>query len=377
MPYTLLYMAIPYYNNTVCLQRVIYICTESRDAVFIKLSKLKMKKIFLFVIASVWALGMSAQKDVKGTTEFGINLGYDFSLKSGGGGLFSLQPEFGKHFSNQFYLGVGTGAIVDDKFNSVSIPAFVRAQVDFPMKGITPYVSLQGGYDFFTSGEGTGWGRINPSIGVKVPVGKNVDFNVGFGYTRTIMDGGGLDLLGFKAGLSFNSNGRGFSKFLKSLDYSIELEAHTPITFTAENATEKDKYTNFIGARFSALAPLPVQNLYAGLSVGVGRYTDKYSYEIRDGVYKNYDESDIYINPMARVKYKAKQIAIADRVYPFVQVDAGVDDLQDVIFSVQPAVGVSIATKGDHSIDVSLGYATKRHYEQNKGCMRIAVGYTF
>lgn len=337
-----------------------------------------MKKIFLFVIASVWALGMSAQKDVKGTTEFGINLGYDFCLQSGGGGLFSLQPEFGKHFSNQFYLGVGTGAYVDDKFNSVSIPAFVRAQVDFPMKGITPYVSLQGGYDFFTSGEGTGWGRINPSIGVKVPVGKNVDFNVGFGYTRTIMDGGGIDMLGFKAGLSFNSNGRGFSRFLKSLDYSIELEAHTPMTAEASNTTEKDKYTNMIGARFSALAPLPVQNLYAGLSVGVGRYTDKYTEEIRNGVYKNYDESGVYVNAMARVKYKAKQIAIADRVYPFVQVDAGVDALNDAIFSVQPAVGVSIATKGDHSIDVSLGYATKRlYYEQNKGCMRIAVGYTF
>ena len=339
-----------------------------------------MKKIFLFVIASVWALGMSAQKDVKGTTEFGINLGYDFGLQSGGGGFFSLQPEFGKHFSNQFYLGVGTGAYVDDKFNSVSIPAFVRAQVDFPMKGITPYVSLQGGYDFFTSGEGTGWGRINPSIGVKVPVSKNVDFNVGFGYTRTIMDGGGMDMLGFKAGLSFNSNGSGFSKFLKTLDYSIELEAHTPMTVTEKesNETNKNKCTNMIGARFSALAPLPVQNLYEGLRVGVGRYTEKDIWYTNDGRHSNYEESSIYLNAMARVKYKAKQIAIADRVYPFVQVDAGLDALYDAIFSVQPAVGVSIATKGDHSIDVSLGYATKRlDYEQNKGCMRIAVGYTF
>lgn len=339
-----------------------------------------MKKIFLFVIASVWALGMSAQKDVKGTTEFGINLGYDFGLQSGGGGFFSLQPEFGKHFSNQFYLGVGTGAYVDDKFNSVSIPAFVRAQVDFPMKGITPYVSLQGGYDFFTSGEGTGWGRINPSIGVKVPVSKNVDFNLGFGYTRTIMDGGGMDMLGFKAGLSFNSNGSGFSKFLKTLDYSIELEAHTPMTVTEKesNETNKNKCTNMIGARFSALAPLPVQNLYAGLSVGVGRYTEKDIWYTNDGRHSNYEESSIYLNAMARVKYKAKQIAIADRVYPFVQIDAGLDALYDAIFSVQPAVGVSIATKGDHSIDVSLGYATKRlDYEQNKGCMRIAVGYTF
>ena len=215
---------------------------------------------------------------------------------------------------------------------------------------------------------------------MKVPVGKNVDFNLGFGYTRTIMDGGGMDMLGFKAGLSFNSNGSGFSKFLKSLDYSIELEAHTPMTVTAQesDATNKNKCTNMIGARFSALAPLPVQNLYAGLSVGVGRYTEKDTWYTNDGRHSNYEESNININAMARVKYKAKQIAIADRVYPFVQVDAGLDALYDAIFSVQPAVGVSIATKGDHSIDVSLGYATKRlNEEQNKACMRIAVGYTF
>lgn len=215
---------------------------------------------------------------------------------------------------------------------------------------------------------------------MKVPVSKNVDFNVGFGYTRTIMDGGGMDMLGFKAGLSFNSNGSGFSQFLKSLDYSIELEAHTPMTITSEesNATEKLKYKNMIGARFSALAPLPVENLYAGFSVGVGRFTENDHFDNHQGAESDYDESGIYVNAMARVKYKAKQIAIADRVYPFAQVDAGVDALCDAIFSVQPAVGVSIATKGDHSIDVSLGYATKRlDNEQNKGCMRIAVGYTF
>lgn len=144
------------------------------------------------------------------------------------------------------------------------------------------------------------------------------------------------------------------------------------------NVTDKVKYTNMIGARFSALAPLPVENLYAGLSVGVGRYTEKNTFDNHSGIQENFDESGIYVNAMARVKYKAKQIAIADRVYPFAQVDVGVDAMYDAIFSVQPAVGVSIATKGDHSIDVSLGYATKRlENDQNKGCMRIAVGYTF
>ena len=83
------------------------------------------------------------------------------------------------------------------------------------------------------------------------------------------------------------------------------------------NETNKVKFTNMIGARFSALAPLPVENLYAGLSVGVGRYTEKNTFDNHSGIQENFDESGIYVNAMARVKYKAKQIAIADRVYPF------------------------------------------------------------
>lgn len=338
-----------------------------------------MKKFALLLIASVLSLSASAQKNVAGTTEFYFNVGYDFGLQKGGGGFLSFQPEFGKHFTDQFYLGVGTGAYVDDGFNSVSIPAFLRAEVDFPMKGITPYVSLQGGYDFFTSGEGTGWGRINPTIGVRVPVSKNVDFNLGFGYTRTIMKGGGSDMLGFKAGLNFNSSGHGFSQFMKSLDYSVELETYTPMTVKEEDSrhTDEIKVTNIFGVRFSALAPLPVKNLYAGLSLGVGRYTEKTTFRT-DNIKHNFDDSSIYGNVMARVKYKAKQIAIADKIYPYAQVDAGVDALYDFIFSVQPAVGVSIETKENKSIDVSVGYSTKRcELEQNKGCMRIAVGYTF
>ena len=338
-----------------------------------------MKKFALLLIASALSLSVLAQKDVAGTTEFNFNIGYDFGLQKGGGSYLSFQPEFGKHFTNQFYLGVGTGAYVDDGFNSVSIPAFLRAEIDFPMKGITPYVSLQGGYDFNTSGEGTGCGRINPTVGVRVPVGKNVDFNLGFGYTRTIVEGGGMDLLGFKAGLSFNSCGHGFSQFMKSLDYSVELEGHTPMTVKEEDReyTEEVKITNMFGIRFSALAPLPVENLYAGLSLGIGRYTEKNTF-CRDDIEDKYDETGIYGNVMARVKYKAKQIAIADKVYPYAQVDAGVEALYDAMFSVQPAVGISIDTKENQSIDISIGYSTKRcEYEQNKGCMRIAVGYTF
>ncbi len=323
---------------------------------------------------------MSAQKDVKGTTEFSFNVGYDIGLQ-GASNCLSFQPEFGKHFTNQFYLGIGTGLFADDHFNSFNIPLFLRTEIDFPMSKCTPYISLQGGYDFNIGDSYTGAGRINPSVGLKVPVGKNVDFNLGFGYTRTIYSGGGTNLLGFKAGLSFNSNGRGFAHFLKTLDYSVELETHTPFT-SKEGYSDgygENKTKGMIGVRLSALAPLPVKNLYAGLSLGVGRATEKSTFVNKYGdSHSNTPQSGVYGNVMARVKYKVKQLTLKEKFYPFAQVDLGMDCLCEPIFSVQPAVGVSYETKGKQSIDVSVGYATKRdEREQNKGCMRIAVGYTF
>ena len=84
-----------------------------------------MKKFALLFSAIAFSLGLYAQKDVKGTTEFSFNVGYDIGLQKTGNCL-SFQPEFGKHFTNQFYLGIGTGLFADDHFNSFNIPLFLR-----------------------------------------------------------------------------------------------------------------------------------------------------------------------------------------------------------------------------------------------------------
>lgn len=81
---------------------------------------------------------MSAQKN--GSFELGGTLGYDFGLKSHQGGLFTFQPEIGKYFSDQFYLGVGTGIVTDDKFDSQMLPVFARGEFDFPVtEKLTPF----------------------------------------------------------------------------------------------------------------------------------------------------------------------------------------------------------------------------------------------
>lgn len=81
---------------------------------------------------------------------------------------------------------------------------------------------------------------------------------------------------------------------------------------------------------------------------------------------------------MARGRYKARQLAISDNVYPFAQLDMGVAAYYDFSFTVNPAVGVAFDTSGGHSFEVSAGYNTVMVDEgESKGSLRIAVGYTF
>ena len=313
-----------------------------------------------------------AQNGNKGKTIFAFNTGYDFVVSSGGGGYFTFQPEFGKYFSDRFYLALGSGLDTDEKFKTFAIPVFLRTEIDFSVNSsITPYVSLLGGYDFNVSG-GVSYGRINPSIGVKVPLSKTVDFNLGFGYTRILFDNGGSDLLGVKAGFNFDSSGKGMAHFFKSLDYSVELGACTSVS------AGEEKYKNIVGVRFNALAPLPVDNLYAGLSVGVGYTENEHTFDNGDEIHEVYKESTIFLDMMARIKYKAKQISISDKIYPFAQVDVGANALYDFAFGVNPAVGISVETSPENSIDFSVGYLRMcPNDDKYKGALRIAVGYTF
>ena len=163
-----------------------------------------MKRVILTtIVAFLLCSNMSARKN--GSFELGGTLGYDFGLKSHQGGLFNFQPEIGKYFSDQFYFGVGTGIVTDDKFDSQMLPVFARGEFDFPVtEKLTPFFSLQAGYDFGTHVNGSI--RINPAVGIKLPLSSKADFNFGFGYTRFISTRNGInstDYLGFKTGVSF------------------------------------------------------------------------------------------------------------------------------------------------------------------------------
>lgn len=325
----------------------------------------------------------SAQTTAKSPNEFSVNIGYNIGLKKEVPDMLLLQTEYGRHINEQFYIGAGTGIITDTKFKTAGIPLFARAEVDFPTENLTPYISFQAGYDFNVSGgNGTGNGRINPVVGVKVPVSKNNTVNLGFGYTRTFASGGGNDYLGFNTGISFNAGGRGLARFFKKFEYSMELETMLPVSYTKERASDdvtEYKYKNFIGFRFNAIMPTKLPNLYAGYSIGMGTFTEKWQW---NGKYASSSDNlqDFYGNIMARARYKVKQVNITDRIYPFAQVDMGIAAYYDIKFAVNPTVGISIMTGKKQSVDISAGYCTVSSDSEDspsKGTLRIAAGYTF
>lgn len=328
-------------------------------------------------------------QDNKSKSEFRVRAGYDFNVGKGGGGTISLLPEIGWNISDQFYLGVVSGVQTSQKFKNPSIPVFVHPEFSFNVPGkITPFIGLEGGITIDTKkvenhGSDIVGGAISPMIGIKTPIGPNTDFSLSFGYTRTITsgEGSGGNALGFKAGINFGSNGKGYKRIVigKSMQ-SIEIE-----TLTAAEDENDDYYykrQGFVGVRYSLLFPI-IDNLYLGPSVGVGlqKYEKGYDGEEDDS------STSMYYYALARARYTVKQLTFANKFYPFAQVEGGLGSFNDTFFAYNAAVGISYEASTNHSIDLSIGYNTvgveqvvgykESGDDVTKGVLRLALGYTF
>jgi hypothetical protein len=359
------------------------------------------KKVLMLLAVVVLAVGNAvAQTDSRmGSNEWRFNLSYDFGLKSGSKGLIGIKPEFGHYFADNVYLGIGTGVIGVDNFNSVSIPIFGHIEYDFSTSNnVVPYFSVQGGYDFNVSEGGGGAGEINPSIGIKFPIGKNTDMNLGLGYTRTIAKGGyGADYAGVKAGFIFDTAGRGLANFFKKADYSAEFEYYTSSMDYLEDEELPDnptkyKYTLY-GVRLDALFRV-AKNFSIGPSIGIGKCNetekrDYYEYVAWNGrtvsVYPVDEKyNGIYGSLMVRFRYDVRQISILNNLHPYACIDAGFPPIAEYLgnaFSIIPSVGVSYDLNNGGAFNLSIGYA-KFHNDEweddiTGNALRIALGYKF
>jgi hypothetical protein len=347
-----------------------------------------IKRLFLFaLVVFMMTFNVTGQTFTKGTNVWNVNLSYDYALKSGYSGIIGVQPEFGRYFTDQCYVGLGTGIMTSDKMDSWAIPLFLRTEFDFSTTGsLTPYFSIQGGYDISSS---SGSGRVNPSFGVKIPWTSNTTLNIGFGYTHTFSDGSGADYLGLKAGVTFASKGKDspIVKFFKRMEYGFELETYTSVSSTQENAgyEKTTKYSSIFGARYTMLYPIG-SHVACGLTLGGGFYDetghDSWGYTQDWG-------KTWYLDLTIRGKYKMTQLAIMkNKLYPIVQLDLGyapwlcftTGDV-NADFQLNPAVGLAYKVGKEGVFDLTLGYSSISvdgfMEEESKGALRVALGYSF
>lgn len=327
-----------------------------------------MKNLFTMV-ALFLAVTAVAQEKENSNVETGINLGYDFTVgEDYDHSMFRIMPECGKYFSENFYCALGAGVSFGEN-STFTIPVFLRSEVDFATGKIKPYVSMLVGYDIST--ESDGFFRINPSVGVKVPVSNKAQFNLGFGYTRTVFDGGGANYLGFNLGVACDANvvGETVMGFFNMFDYSVELEY--TVAGDAKNSNYTTKYDGVFGVKLAMMKDLPVENLSVGICPAFGRYEEMYKSEF--GISSTC--TDFYLKLMGRLQYRAKQFEFVDGVCPFAYLDLGLSSATngDDVVIYEPTVGANIAITEKHAIDVAVGYT--KFFDE--GALRLAVGYNF
>lgn len=148
-----------------------------------------------------------------------INATYEFGIDKAKNQGFGLEVVERYNFTKIFSAGIGVGIyysnlLFDDGGNEFGdsgifsskyredgayIPLFLNLKVNFIKQGISPYLSLSGGYSFlipfseYAKSAKLGF-MIRPSFGVKFPISKGSLFaEIGYKYQRMSFDGYGLD----------------------------------------------------------------------------------------------------------------------------------------------------------------------------------------
>ena len=355
-----------------------------------------MKRFLLpFALLALSCFQSHAQKCWQPKHEINLNFGIDHEF-SEDVSLISGHIEYAYHFNKNISVGVGTGVFLPNDFNSALVPFSLRGEYDFHSGSTTPYISVMLAQSMVIADGAVGMSSnssfIRPAIGIKIPFARHVAANFSIDYMRGLSERSG-NLFGCNLGLSFGFGGRckrnaqtGIDtpepdgekdEGKKKMSWGVEAEMYT----STENVF-RTKEKSILGLRAAAMWQLPISDLQAGVTVGVGYSNMQMNYYNNDG-YWDESKKKFMFEVLPRLRYTSSPLTIAGRVTPFVQADLGIarycgGDLQ---FAVIPAIGLSTRTFGCQKLLLSAGYLPTLSYSEGeksgKGCFRIALGYEF
>jgi len=314
-------------------------------------------------------------------------------------------------------LGAGTGFLETFKFDAgPAIPLFVRAHAEKTNADFSPFLTFDMGYYLNTENTRNGGFMFNPTLGVRFG-----DILFGVGYLGVVHNGVSSNLnirLGYAFGAHRSNTpiDKALRKFKFSVDFGVSFTGnYMNETYEFEDKEYDIAYGYYPSPSVNLALLYPVtDNFDAGLMIGFHCFVHKF----KTGGLPQSEAEEEFINrrnvlsiPLAlRLKYKFRKVLIANRFYPFAQLDMGFAAYtnskitgEEMLtankqFHWAPCVGLSYdVAGGKHSIDLGFSYYSKKlkgeyteeyegeyEYEEeheklsiSKGVFRISIGYTF
>lgn len=323
--------------------------------------------------------------------DFNIDAGYNIATK-GGGGNVSAEIGLGKRFNKNFYWGIGSGAYIPTGDGDPSFPLTSDFKLYFPLKStsLTPGGIVRAGYVINTADDitiGKGKNRttveipdnimiqIMPTLGI--PLSKQVDFNLGVGYTHFIptKGGGGSGAFSIRTGFGFHKSpirkpqkpkkptrDKGIQATIEggynTFGSDIEGEATCAFVFTYKFNPHVSLGFGFGGDYTSKDTENGVKHIkYKDMT------NEKVEHEWDEGFTEDIYDVKVFVRGLYRLTNK--------RLSPFVACDAGirfyvwkeayVSDLLDkpssMGFFAAPAAGLSLRTTSNSYLELKAGYS--------------------
>ena len=309
-----------------------------------------MIKVVAFTAALMCIIPSRAQES-KGNAF--VELGPVVGFSEGSQASLSLQGGYLWNVGSNASIGFVAGVNSSLKFDTApSIPLGIRAKYNFGDNNVTPFASMDLGYNLNLEDFENGTIQVTPTIGVNLS-----NYYVGAGYVASIPTGDGDICHGaiFKVGYNFDSGNTVLTNFIRHTYLKFEVGyglGLTSKTFEANGTKEISKGGSDLFARLTWL-----YNIDDNWSAGIGSGLDVYWYDL-----KNHHSVSRYLSVPIYARGQYKFFDKDATMRPFVSCDLGgrfnMSDEENQCTGImfEPQVGVEY-----HRMSISVGCAMSKH----------------
>lgn len=350
------------------------------------MNKFKIKTAVIGIVCAILCLPVITKAEDKWQ---GIAT-FDPAVINTGGGTPSFSIGLGAYKNVHPNAMLGFGAEIAETWNfkgNPSFPLFVGLHAERFEDSFSPTFDFRTGYSLSTQDFDYSTFFINPMVGVRF---NRYGLSVGYlgGIAPQVEGSKWSSAINIRFSYYFGYHPTRMSKALKKTNFVAEVTADVPF------APSKYGYKFRFGEGINLGLLYPISEKFE-LGPMIGLHFINYKEEITAPDlsfigYNNRNEPWAFL--ALRGKYRFRQISVANKFYPWAQLDLGVASYENTDFYYSPAIGFSYDVRdGKSSIDLGIGYGSfsadkatdgNGNWANGEGkfsvnIIRISLGYTF